>query len=161
MIFALIGVGGVLVPNQVVITVITPDDLIASVTALTVGLRAQSQVIGLALFYNRYTSELQANTLKHVGPIMAQLGVTDPLQVSGMMQILTAIPFRQYAAMVPGLSAEPVYSLLSKACIDAFGSTFKFVYLITIGFGVPACIAAGLLGDMSQYMDEHVAVPVM
>jgi hypothetical protein len=32
------------------------------------------------------------------------------------------------------------------------------IYFITIAFGVPACFAAALLGDVSKYMDDHVAV---
>lgn len=76
-ILALIGVGGVLIANQVIITVIPPDDLIGSVTALTVVLKSQAQVISLALFYNRLYTDIYANTIKYIVPPIIEAGVYD------------------------------------------------------------------------------------
>lgn len=160
LVLSLIGVGGVLTPNQVVITVITPDDLIASVTALTVGLRAQSQVIGLAIFYNRYVAEVTKNTFKYVVPAMFKIGFIDPTQIRTMMTVLTSEPFHVYAQTVPQISKEPAYSIVRDATVQAYGHAFRTVFYITIAFGVSACIAAALMGNVAQYMDDHVAAPL-
>jgi hypothetical protein len=155
---ALIGVGGVLVPNQVVITIITPDDLIGTVTAVTVGLRAQSQLIGLALFYNRFVNELQNNVINYVVPAMFSVGIDDPTEITTIVSSLTAVPFYQLAAGIPQLQNPANYELVKEATIQGFSQSFLLPYYITIAFGVPACIAAAFMGDISKYMDDHVAV---
>lgn len=147
-----------LVPNQVIITVITPDDLIASVTALTVGLRAQAQVIGLAIFYNRFVSEVAVNAGKYVMPAMFQAGINNATTIMTMVTSLTAVPFHQYAPLIPELQIAANYDLVHEAVIQCFSRSFTLVYYITIAFGVPACIGAAFMGDLSAFLDNHVAV---
>ena len=157
-ILALIGVGGVLVPNQVIITVITPDDLIASVTALTVGLRAQAQVIGLAIFFNRFLSEVTVNAFTYVVPAMVKAGIYNATTIENMITGLTAVPFYEYAPLIPELRIAANYDLVLEATIQCFSRSFTLIYYITIAFGVPACIVAALMGDISAFLDNHVAV---
>lgn len=155
---ALIGVGGVLIPNQVIITVITPDDLIGSVTALTVGLRSQAQVIGLSLFYSRLVTEVTKNALKDIVPPILAAGVYDAKVIIALVTSLTAVPFKDYVVRIPQL-ADPVhFAAVQEAAIQCFSQSFKSVYFITIAFGIPACIAASMMGDVSKFMDNHVAV---
>ena len=135
--------------------------MIGSITALTVGLRAQAQVIGLAIFYNQYTSQVTLHTAEKVAPILGALGVTDPTMISGIMQILTAMPFREFVLTIPGLAGTPVADMLKAAVIETYSMSFRYIYMITIAFGVSACAVAAFLGNVGQYMDSHVAVPVM
>ncbi|KAL1956550.1 hypothetical protein VTO42DRAFT_7021 [Malbranchea cinnamomea] len=157
-VLALVGVGGVLVPNQVIITVITPDDLIASVTALTVGLRAQAQVIGLAIFYNRFVNELTSKGINYLLPAVTQARWYDLEAIVEMMTALTSVPFKEYALTIPELRDPAAYEAVREATVLAFSAALRLIYFITIAFGVPACIAAVFMGDVSKYMDHHVAV---
>lgn len=161
LILSLIAVGGVLVPNQVLITVITPDDLIASITALTVGLRAQCQVIGLAIFYNRLTNQVTKYVYKDaVGPFIAA-GFFDPKVITGVVTGLTAHPFSYYAQTLPQLMKNPAAAeRLQQAMVKVFITAFEEVWYITIAFGIVACIAAAFMGSVNKYMDKHVAVVV-
>jgi Fungal trichothecene efflux pump (TRI12) len=154
----LIGVGGVLVPNQVIITVLTPDDLIGSVTALTVGLRTQAQVIGLSLFYNRFVTKLTANSVKYIVPAIVKAGVYDSKVIYNLVNGLTAVPFRDYAPLIPQIANGTHFEIVQEASIQCFAATFKSIYQIPIAFGVAACIASICMGDVSKYMDNHVAV---
>lgn len=147
-----------LVPNQVIITVITPDDLIASVTALTVGLRAQAQVIGLSLYYNRFLHEVTKNAYKDVVPAMVEAGVFSPTVIIDLVANLTAVPFYEYAPNIPQLSNSANYELVKEATVQCFSRSLALVFYITIAFGVPACVAAACMGDVSKFMDNHVAV---
>jgi hypothetical protein len=128
---------------------------------LTVGLRAQSQVIGLAIFYNQYTKQVALNTAKRVAPIMIGMGVTDPSVTATMMQLLTAMPFREYVQLMPGLAGTALADVLKEACIEAYAASFKYIYFITVAFGVSACGVSAFIGNVGRFMDNHVAVPVM
>lgn len=157
-VLALIGVGGVLVPNQVIITVITPDDLIASVTALTVGLRAQSQVIGLALFYSRFVSEVTKNAYGTIVPAVVELGVFNIHTIENFVRGLTAQPIREWVPLIPALADPANVELVRQAAVACFMKSLDSVYLITIAFGVTACIASLCIGSVAEYLDNHVAV---
>ena len=154
----MIGVGGVLVPNQVIITVITPDDLIASVTALTVGLRAQSQVIGLALFYSRFVSEVTKNAYGTIVPAVVELGVFNIHTIENFVRGLTAQPIREWVPLIPALADPANVELVRQAAVACFMKSLNSIYLITIAFGVTACIASLCIGSVAEYLDNHVAV---
>ena len=155
---ALVGVGGVLVPNQVIITIITPDDLIASVTALTVGLRAQAQVIGLSIFYNRLVHDVTKNAYSYIVPAMLEAGIYNATEITNLVTSLTGVPYYQLAPLIPELHNPANYEAVKEATIQCFSQAFVLVWYITIAFGVAACIAAAFMGDVSKYMDNHVAV---
>jgi hypothetical protein len=157
-VLSLVGIGGVLVPNQVIITVITPDDLIATVTALTVGLRAQAQVIGISMFYNRFVHEVTKNAYKYVVPAMLEAGVYNATTITDLVTGLTAVPYKEYSLLIPELYYPKNYAAVHEATIQAFSHAYTLPYYITIPFGVTACIAAACLGDITPYLDNHVAV---
>ncbi|TVY86809.1 Efflux pump, partial [Lachnellula willkommii] len=52
LIIGLIGVGGVLLPSQVVFSIISPPSLIGTSVSLSIVIRAIGQVIGVSMFYN-------------------------------------------------------------------------------------------------------------
>jgi hypothetical protein len=156
---SLIGTGGVLIPNQVIITVITPDDLIASVTALTVGLRAQAQVLGLSIFYNRFVHEVTNRAFKTIIPALVNAGVFSPTDIKTFILSLTAVPFDTLAKEIPQLLGNRTdFELVREASVSCFQGALKLVWYITVAFGVAACLAAAGMGDVSGYMDDHVAV---
>lgn len=61
LIIGLIGVGGVLLPSQVIFSIITPNDLIGTGVALSVVIRLIGQCIGVSMFYNIFTQQLIKN----------------------------------------------------------------------------------------------------
>ncbi|KAK6423944.1 hypothetical protein LTR95_016457, partial [Oleoguttula sp. CCFEE 5521] len=147
----------------VIITVITPDDLIGSVTALTVGLRAQAQVVGLAIFYNQLINQVTKSTYKYVVPAwLSNVPVTGTTvaDITFTMNTLSALPFDTLAREYPsfGLNTAKAMEFVKPACIHAFDDGFKLVWYITIAFGVFACIASACMGSVSKYLDGHVAV---
>lgn len=159
LVLSLIGTGGVILPNQVVITIITPDDLIASVTALTVGLRAQAQVLSLSIFYNRFVTEVTKRAWKTIIPAMLASGVYDPVLIRGFVTNLTAMPYSILAQTIPQLVDNTTHlELVRESTITCFEGSLNYIYFITIAFGVAACIAAAFMGDVSQFIDGHVAV---
>ncbi|RMD41243.1 hypothetical protein DV735_g3910, partial [Chaetothyriales sp. CBS 134920] len=161
LVLALIGTGGVLVPNQVIATVITPDDLIASVTCLTVAIRAIAQTIALAIFYNQLTDQVTKNTIKYAAVDIIQAGFTNLTSITDFVTDLTSVNFDELAAKVPKLAQDPAAAeILKHAMIKVFSLAFKHLWKITIAFGVVGCLASAAMGSVTDFLDEHVAVVI-
>lgn len=160
-IISLIGIGGVLVPNQIIITVISPDDLIGSVTALTLAVRAQAQVVGLAIFYNQFVNQVMKNSYDILVTPAIEVGWVDIDAIVAMMTTLTSVPFKEFAPTIPQLTDPKNYQIMHEATVQVFAASFRHVWFITMAFGIPACIAAVFVGDLSDYFDAHVAAPLV
>ncbi|OJI98673.1 hypothetical protein ASPVEDRAFT_123073 [Aspergillus versicolor CBS 583.65] len=160
LIFGLLGIGGVLIPNQIIITVICPDSLIATATCLTACLRAVGQVIGTSIFYTQFTSALTANTYNTVVPAALQVGLYDFETLGAMMPALVATPWKEWivSSGVGGMLSAPELGVLHGAVVEAFAGAFDKVWYISIAFGVSAVIASCCIEDLSALMDGHVAV---
>ena len=76
------------------------------------------------------------------------------------MSSLTAIPFKVYIPKYLPQVLEDMgkYETLRLATVETFGKSFPTLYFIGLGFGVAACFASWLVGDMEKFVDEHVAV---
>ncbi|QMW41499.1 hypothetical protein G4B11_004823 [Aspergillus flavus] len=158
LVLSLIAVGGVLIPNQLIMTVICPDDLIATGTCLTVCLRSIGQVIGTSIFYTQFVSVLTHNTYEYVVPVAIETGITDFDVLETMMPTLLETPWKEWALSVSALNTAEKLNMLHDAVINAFAPAFARVWYISIAFGVAAVIASGFIEDLTNLMDEHIAV---
>ena len=52
LIIAALGIGGIVVPASIITTIICPDDLIATVAALTLAIRVIGGAVGYCVYYN-------------------------------------------------------------------------------------------------------------
>lgn len=60
---------------------------------------------------------------------------------------------------IPGIGAnETAYEMVVLAGQIAYAESYKWVYYTSIAFGCVSILAACFLGDISKYMDNHVAV---
>jgi hypothetical protein len=60
---------------------------------------------------------------------------------------------------IPGIAGnEVLYDSVIKAGQIAFAEAYKYVYFASIAFGSISILASLFLGDISKYMDDHVAV---
>ncbi|KAL4871096.1 hypothetical protein BDV12DRAFT_194738 [Aspergillus spectabilis] len=57
-----------LLPTHFIITFLSPDDLIATATSLTISLRTIGQVLGTSIFYNQFSSKLTQNAMWYFIP---------------------------------------------------------------------------------------------
>jgi hypothetical protein len=139
---------------------------------LTVGLRAQCQAIGLAIFYNQFVGVLSTVAAGDNGltPAFLDSGVAIALIGEGnsidditafatrMMNAMTAMPYRQYAEIFPVLNTPEAYEILQPKIVEIFTLAFERLWYISIAFGVFACIAGLFVGNLYKYQDDHVAV---
>jgi MFS-type transporter involved in bile tolerance (Atg22 family) len=67
LIIAGIGIGGILVPASIITTIVCPDDLIATVSALTLSIRVLGGSIGYAVYYNVFYNKFVPLAVEHIG----------------------------------------------------------------------------------------------
>lgn len=73
--------------------------------------------------------------------------------------VLTGAALLDEIKQIPGIAGnEMLYDAIVKAGQIAYAESYKYVYYASIAFGSVSIIAALFLGDISKYMDDHVAV---
>ncbi|KAF8247960.1 MFS general substrate transporter [Wilcoxina mikolae CBS 423.85] len=160
LILASLGIGGIVVPASIITTIICPDDLIATVAALTLAIRVIGGSIGYCVYYNVFINKFKPNAIHYIGGALYQMGIKDP-KVIGEAIVLTGASMLEELHLLPGIAGNQTnYEILVKAGQLAFAESYKYVYLVSIAFGVVSILAACGLGDISKYMDDRVAVVI-
>ena len=151
------GRGAVIVPNQIIASIICPDDLIATVTALTISIRIVGGAIGYAAYYHLLRTHFLKAVFKYLAPAVINAGVLSPKEFAQIAKALSG----NLRALVPTFPAintpEKVESVIHAARL-CFVDSYHEVYFVSIAFGGAAIIAALFLPDITSLMDEHVAV---
>ncbi|OQU95521.1 hypothetical protein CLAIMM_01709 [Cladophialophora immunda] len=154
-----LGIGGIVVPASIITTIICPDDLIATVSALTLAIRVIGGSVGYCAYYNVFLSKFTTNSVKYIAPAMYEVGVTNTTYITQAI-ILTGASLIQDLKTIPGLANETAYQIVVAAGQLAYSESYRYVYLASIAAGGVSIIAACFLGDINKYMDEHVAVVI-
>jgi len=153
------GIGGIVVPASIITTIICPDDLIATVSALTLSIRVIGGAIGYCAYFNVFVSKFTENAIKYIGGTMAlELGITNTTYITEAITI-TSVSLIEELKQIPGIAGnDTAYQMVVYAGQVAYAESYKYVYLASIAAGVVSIIAACFLGDINKYMDDHVAV---
>ena len=159
LVLAGLGIGGIVVPASIITTIICPDDLIATVAALTLAVRVIGGSIGYTVYYNVFINKFVPNAVYYIGGTMElKLNITNPEAIETAIK-LTGASLLEELKMIPGIKGnELAYEAVVKAGQIAFAESYRYVYLASIAFGCIAIIASLFLGNIDQYMDDHVAV---
>lgn len=154
-----LGIGGIVVPASIITTIICPDDLIATISALTLAIRVIGGSVGYCAYYNVFLSKFTPNAIKYIGGTMYQLGITNASYIEEAI-VLTGGSLIENLRAIPGLADEAAYQAVVAAGQLAYAESYKYVYLASLAAGGVSIIAACFLGDINKYMDEHVAVVI-
>ncbi|KAI5853600.1 putative MFS drug efflux pump [Tricharina praecox] len=155
---ASLGIGGIVVPASIMTTIICPDDLIATVAALTLAIRVIGGSIGYTVYYNVFIHKFTAAAIKYVGGSMFQMGIRNTTVIRHAIE-LTGEALLEEILHLPGIDGnKTIHAIVVRAGQLAFAESYRYVYLASIAFGAVSIIAACFLGDISKYMDDHVAV---
>lgn len=159
LILAGLGIGGIVVPASIMTTIICPDDLIATVAALTLSVRVIGGCVGYATYYNVFVAKFIPNAKYYIGGTMAyKLNITNVTYITHAIEY-TAASLLPALKTIPGIAGnEAAYQAVVKAGQIAYAESYKYVYLTSIAFGAVSIVAACFLGNIDQYMDDHVAV---
>lgn len=86
------------------------------------------------------------------------LGITD-VQLIGDAILLTGASLLPELKTIPGIAGnETAYEMVVTAGQIAFSESYKWVYYVSIAFGVISILASCFLGNITKYMTDHVAV---
>jgi hypothetical protein len=151
-----LGVGGIVVPASIITAIICPDELIATVTALTISIRVLGGAIGYAIYYNVFLEHFKTNAKKEIVPILLSVGIKDEKSIVGIIN-LTGAGLIDVIRTLPGMTDE-LWEAIVLAGQLAYASSYKYVYYVSIAFGVAATIASLFLTNIDHYMTDHVAV---
>jgi hypothetical protein len=154
-----LGIGGIVVPASIITTIICPDDLIATIAALTLSIRVIGGSVGYCVYYNIFLNKFIPEVTKKIGGVMIyELGITNKTYIGAAISYTGAslLPALQ---TIPGIAGnETAYAMVVLAGQEAYAFAYKYVYYASIAFGSVSIVAACFLGDIHQYMDDHVAV---
>ena len=152
LVIGLVGVGGVLLPSQVVFSIISPSDLIGTSVALSIVIRAVGQVVGVSMFYNIFKGHITSratNDLTVIAiPAIANGFVTGPNTVAEISELITTLgagPFSAYAHVFPGTHTPAQIAAIQLAGHNLYKTAFPILYLISIAFGGAAIISCACL----------------
>lgn len=158
LVLAGLGIGGIVVPASIITMIVCPDDLIATVAALTLSIRVIGGSIGYSIYYNVFINKFVPYATEYIGGALVRGGITSPEVIVEVIQ-LTGDALPDQIKLVPGIAGnEALYDAVIYAGQVAYAASYRYVYLVSIAFGAVSTICALFLGDISAYMDDHVAV---
>ena len=156
--FACFGVGAVIIPNQIIVTIICPDDLIATATALAISVRMVGGAVGFAIYYNLFLNKFIEQAFITLVPAITDAGVYSYPDIVQISLDVGHSYFFKSVYTYPEINTQAKYDAINYAGRLCFSIAFKEVWYASIGFGAISTIAALFLGDISKYMDDHIAV---
>ncbi|KAH8697978.1 major facilitator superfamily domain-containing protein [Talaromyces proteolyticus] len=159
LLIAALGIGGIVVPASIMMTIVCPDDLVATVSALTLSIRVVGGGVGYAIYYNILIKKFVPNAQYYIGGVMNEkLNITSIPAITAAIQ-LTGASLLDGLRQIPEIAgSELVYDVVVAAGQIAYAESYQWVYYVSIAFGGLAFLASFGLKNISKYMDEHVAV---
>lgn len=167
---AALGVGGVIIPCSIIAQIACPDELIATVTAITLSLRYVGGAITFAiasnLFYHHVTE--YATTLVATNTIAGN-AIVNPFTPQGlalikhMTELVANAQFdqlRDILANNPLIINRDSYGLIVASAQEAFALAYRWPYWISIAFGGACFLLSIFVGDIGALLDSHIAAAV-
>lgn len=107
---------------------------------------------------NVFVSKFTPASIKYIGGVLVENGITSTETIAEVIGLTTESLIDRIAD-VPGIAGNPaLFEAVVKAGQIAYAESYKYVYYSSIAFGSVSIVAALFLGDISQFMDDHVAV---
>ncbi|KAM7221053.1 MFS drug efflux pump [Rhypophila decipiens] len=152
-----LGVGGIVVPASTITTIICPEGLFATITALTISIRIVGGAIGYAVYFNVFVGKLVPSLQAYLVEACISVGITDKTLIGEIIG-LTAISRIEVLRHLPGLEDPEKWNVVVAAGRQAYASAYPWVFYCSIAFGMVSVIASLFLEDISGLVDDHVPV---
>lgn len=145
-------------PASIITTIICPDDLIATVAALTLAIRVIGGAIGYTVYYNVFYNKFVPKLTVNIATACITHGIFNVSVITEAAQ-LTGASLIDDILYLPGVNGNvTIWQDIVLAGQESYAYAYPYVYYASIAFGAVSIIASCFLGDISKYMDDHVAV---
>lgn len=171
-----LGVGGVLLPAATIAITVryrsvlplvnhklkklmflnSPDDLIATVVALALSIRVIGGSIGFTIYYNVYTTKLTEKLPEYIARYATDAGMSPESVANFTLAYLTS---RTAAMNISGVTPQ-ILAAASLGSKWAYSDALKYVWYISIPFGVLATISSFLIVNIESYMTNRIAARI-
>lgn len=155
-IIAGLGIGGIVVPASIITTIICPDELIATVTALSLAIRVIGGALGYCIYYNVFSQKFVGAVHSILIPTAAVTLQTQDPEVLTKVVDITVAGLLDLFYEFPNITETQVQTLI-RAGQESYAVAYPYVYYVSIAFGCISIICAAFLGDIRKYMTSHVA----
>ena len=147
-----LGVGGIIQPAVTMLTIISPDESIATISAASISARLTGATIGYAVYFNVFQTKIA-----QLPTAIADAAVNAGLPTNEAISTFVPAVLSNNVTALSGFPSFMVEAGL-KAQIDTYLAGFKMIYLVSIVFGGGAIVASLFLRDIKSYMVDRVAV---
>jgi hypothetical protein len=161
---ASVGVGGVIVPSSIIAQIACPDELIATITAITLSIRYIGGAIGFAvyanLFFRKFT--MYATDVVAVQGIIMN-GIVSPNNLTLITELVTLVGNAQFAELEEVIATDPLvlnkdaFPLIIAYAQKAFALAYRWPYWISIAFGSTCFLLSFFVGDIGSLLTNKVA----
>jgi len=155
-----LGIGGIVVPASIITTIICPDDLIATIAALTLAIRVVGGAIGYTTYYNVFLNKFIPKLSYNIAVACVKHDIFDGATIKAAAE-LTGASLLDEILKLPAINGNvTIWKDIVLAGQVSYAYAYPYVYYTSIAFGAVSIIASIFLGDISPYMDDHVAVVI-
>lgn len=150
------GVGGVYIPAATIALTACRDSLISTTGALSLSVRTIGGSIGYTIYFNVFATRLTARlpTALATAAVAAGLPAAD---VVGFVTAFVGAPAT--AADLPGVTPA-ILAAATRASQDAHAYSLKWVWYVSIAFGVASVFVSVMIGNTRKFMTDRVAVRI-
>lgn len=135
----------------------TPHHLIATATALTVSSRA----VGATVFTAIYTASFGDRFKVKLPAYVAEAALKAGLPLTSVKPFVEALAANNKPALLKIAGVNPQIIRAGVVALkQAFADSIRVIYIIAAPFGIVACIACLLKGDMKKTMNYRVDAPL-
>ena len=167
---ASIGVGGVIIPSSIIAQIACPDELIATITAITLSIRYIGGAIGFAIYSNLYFLKVTESLTQIVAiETLAMKAIVNPLTADGfgvIAKITELIGTARFSEVKHILATNPqvlnrnAYPMLIASAQEAFALAYRWPYWMSIVFGTVCFVLSFFVGDITALLTTQIAHPV-
>ena len=147
------GVGGVIQPAVTMLTIISPDESIGTISAATIAARLTGATIGYAVYFN-----VLQNKLSQLQTNVALAATQSGLPTNETSAFVDSLLTHNNTAL--GQYSSTIVSIAQETVLETYVEGFRKVYLVSISFGVCAVVASLFLKDIKKYMVDRIAVDI-
>lgn len=168
---ASLGVGGVIIPSSIIAQIVCPNELIATITAITLSIRYIGGAIGYTAYYNVfYHNFTQYATQRVAIETIVFGGMVAPNDQEFILTLVTLLGTARFDDLRALIETSPrflrpdkqvCYDLIVRAGQESFALAYRWPYWMSIAFGGACFIMSFFLEDIKKFLTDSVAAPPM